>query len=56
MTETGGGFSGGAQTSSMQLLVPGQPKPPLSLALLVNNKGSSILVPFDLEHVPVGGK
>jgi hypothetical protein len=47
--------SDGAGESSLQFMVPGKPKPPLSLALMVSRAGTSVDVPISLEHVPVTG-
>ena len=47
--------SGGSGESSLQLMVAGKPKPPLSLALMVSSTGTSVEVPISLEHVPVTG-
>ena len=38
-----------------QIMVPGKPKPPFSLALCFNAGGAAIKLPFQLERVPVGG-
>jgi len=38
-----------------QIMVPGKPKPPFSLALCFNAGGSTLKVPFQVEKVPVGG-
>ena len=39
----------------VQVMVPGKPKPPFSMALCFNAGGSTVKVPFQLKQVPVGG-
>jgi hypothetical protein len=47
--------AGGSEESSLQLMVAGKPKAPLSLALMVSSAGTSVEVPISLEHLPVTG-
>jgi len=44
------------QDGACQLVVAGQPKGPLSLALLASGVGTTVDVPILLEHVPLTGK
>ena len=48
-------FSQSAAGPQCQIMVAGQPKPPLSLALTVGGVGASVTVPILLKNLPVGG-
>jgi len=45
--------SGMGDSGSCQILVAGQPRPPLSLALQASGGGTSVTVPILVEHVPL---
>jgi hypothetical protein len=41
---------------SLAVMVAGKPQPPLSLALVAKSIGTSVELPIQLEHIPVGSK
>ena len=45
----------GNEEHSSQVMVAGQPKPPLSLALVVSGVGATVNLPVLMEQVPLGG-
>jgi hypothetical protein len=44
---------GGGEGNVCQLIVPGSPPPPLSLAVVASGSGSSVDVPVLVEHIPL---
>jgi hypothetical protein len=44
---------GGAEGDGCQLMVPGSPPAPLSLAVVASGSGSSVEVPVLVEHIPL---
>ena len=44
------------EQSSAQVMVAGQPKPPLSLAMMLSSVGATAEVPIEIEHVPLTEK
>lgn len=46
-------MSGEEGSSDCHVMIPGKPKAPLSLALLVNTTGRAVKVPIAMQHVPL---
>ena len=46
----------GDEENTCQILIAGQPSPPLSLALMANTSEGGITLPIVLERIPVGSK
>jgi hypothetical protein len=43
----------GGEERSCQLMIPGQPQPPLSMAIILNASGGGVRVPIVLDKVPI---
>lgn len=48
-----GGMGGGGGGDQLSIMLPGKPKPPFSFALIVDGSATTVLVPIQLDHIPL---